>query len=593
MADTRSICDVCGKEFKARKGLATHIGSKACLEKGKIYKCEKCWKIFTVEKDYVRHAQKKISCEKLSNLIKNLNPEPTFEEERHIAKLVCKNTEEYLHIIKHTIPPKWDNDQINNNMLRYGAMCGNADVCIKAKANGATCWNKMAYCAILCESTEIQELAIEWGALNWDNMILFAARIGNKEICESVRKYATASGDDIDYNNMLKEASLNNYTELCILAREWGADNLDGMITYAGYGGHENICTLAINWGKLDSISIDYNELLVAGARCGHKHICILAKELGAYDLYEMISKSLYAGYIEICDLAIQWAKDSEVVIDWNSLLRDSATWGYIKKCIFTEKHGATNYDGMLANGAFGGHKHICEIAKERGAKDFNRMLYMATCNDNEEMCVLAKKYGATNFAEMLHTAAYHSSEHLCKLAKEWYDSPASIGTEGIGYETKMDFNKMLHEATRGNNLNLCKLAKKWGASNFEEMLITATICERPDLCAQAKQWGAKKFDDMLSNSAFCDNKKLCKLAKKWGARDFNAMLIGAVCGGNIGLSTLATKWGATNACEAQQDSIHSSIKDIYELTTRVAKTRPYGSQEELCELARKWGATE
>ena len=61
---------------------------------------------------------------------------------------------------------------------------------------------------------------------------------------------------------MLRNAAYEGMEHLCILAKEWGALDFNGMLSLAKSGKHENICRLAREWGATDSytkyISIHY-----------------------------------------------------------------------------------------------------------------------------------------------------------------------------------------------------------------------------------------------------------------------------------------------------------------------------------------------
>ena len=70
----------------------------------------------------------------------------------------------------------------------------------------------------------------------------------------------------IDINNLLIHPTSITF---CELAKEWGANDFDGMLWGGARGGHREMCELAKEWG-----ANDFNRMLLNGARGGHREMC-------------------------------------------------------------------------------------------------------------------------------------------------------------------------------------------------------------------------------------------------------------------------------------------------------------------------------
>ena len=106
----------------------------------------------------------------------------------------------------------------------------------------------------------------------------------------------------------------------------------DPMLAHAAFGGHSDLCELAIAHG-----ATDFDGMLVNAASGGHRDICELAIVHGATNFKWMLAFAAKHGHRDICELAIA--------------------------------HDATNFNCMLANAIRGEHPDICSIAISHGAK--------------------------------------------------------------------------------------------------------------------------------------------------------------------------------------------------------------------------------
>ena len=130
---------------------------------------------------------------------------------------------------------------------------------------------------ILCGAAEggyesICRLAKEWGASDFNEMLVSAAGCGHEHICRLAKQWGANN-----FNGMLFYAAKGGNENICRLAKKWGANDFDNMLCYAAEGDHENICRLAKEWGVNN-----FNVMLFGAARGGHENICRLAKEWDA-----------------------------------------------------------------------------------------------------------------------------------------------------------------------------------------------------------------------------------------------------------------------------------------------------------------------
>ena len=80
-----------------------------------------------------------------------------------------------------------------------------------------------------------------------------ASHRGNLPLCLLAKECGAT-----DWNGMLYMAALGgNKSRLCYIAKEWGATYWNGMLSGAAHNGNEGLCRLAKEWG-----AIDYNGML-------------------------------------------------------------------------------------------------------------------------------------------------------------------------------------------------------------------------------------------------------------------------------------------------------------------------------------------
>jgi hypothetical protein len=68
---------------------------------------------------------------------------------------------------------------------------------------------------------------------------------------------------------MLFEAARAGHRDLCELAVSWGATNFNTMLCGAAYGGHRDLCELAVSWAKAHGYrwcTSDFDEILDVAA---------------------------------------------------------------------------------------------------------------------------------------------------------------------------------------------------------------------------------------------------------------------------------------------------------------------------------------
>ena len=112
---------------------------------------------------------------------------------------------------------------------------------------------------------------------------------------------------------LLIKSAGRKHRELCELAREWGATRFNEMLYSAAKGGHRDLCILAREWG-----ATGFYFMLECAARCGHRDICKLAREWGAPNFDDMLECAVRYGHRDIYKLAREWSAgaDEDIIDD-------------------------------------------------------------------------------------------------------------------------------------------------------------------------------------------------------------------------------------------------------------------------------------
>jgi hypothetical protein len=103
-------------------------------------------------------------------------------------------------------------------------------------------------------------------------------------------------------NSVLYQGALGGHTQVCQLAKSWGANDYDLMLVAATEAGCSALCQLAKEWGAKS-----FDDMLQRAALSGHEHLCHLAKSWGATDFTMMLCNAAASGHTDLCRLAKEW----------------------------------------------------------------------------------------------------------------------------------------------------------------------------------------------------------------------------------------------------------------------------------------------
>lgn len=141
------------------------------------------------------------------------------------------------------------------------------------------------------------------------NSLLYSGALnGNVEMCILAKEHGAN-----DFNKMLEGASLMGHGDICQLAKEWGATEFDRMLKYLNeYSliikpGHLIVCRLAVEWGINTP-----EEVLKIGVKRRSEELCNLAHELGARDFDGMFNLALKNHCGNIARLAWEWKNETQ-----------------------------------------------------------------------------------------------------------------------------------------------------------------------------------------------------------------------------------------------------------------------------------------
>lgn len=192
-------------------------------------------------------------------------------------------------------------------MLMCAAFHGNQECCHLAKnlaknfapINFQDAQNMLRMAALGGQRSTC-ELAIQWGATDYNGMLCYAARNNHVDICELAIELGAT-----DFNEMLSKAGAFGQIEMCQRAIDRGANNFNYFLEMASFGGHEDCCLLAISYG-----ATDYDCMYVAACG-GFNNICRLAKKLDARDYEKMLKHAFFHSQIITACLAKYWIINS------------------------------------------------------------------------------------------------------------------------------------------------------------------------------------------------------------------------------------------------------------------------------------------
>jgi hypothetical protein len=201
--------------------------------------------------------------------------------------------------------------------------------------------------------------------------------------------------------NILSDGAFAGHQDICQLAKDWGATNFNGMLLGATRGGHRALCELAISWG-----ATDFEGMLLAAANSGHQDLCELAIFEGARGFTYMLANAAYGGHRDLCELAISEAKIYGyrwTTSDFDRMLTWAATRGFRDLCELAVSWGATNFNKMLEEATQSGRYDMCLLAiswakargKPLGVSDFENMLAIASRRDNVQLKQIAEYWRA------------------------------------------------------------------------------------------------------------------------------------------------------------------------------------------------------
>ena len=183
---------------------------------------------------------------------------------RELVRISCSNITEDLatllqahgnrHVLNKVTHKVQSRYLLDLNMMLCGAAKGgHRDLCILARD-----WTRET--PLDCDDEQ----------LNYDNML--------------ARDWARGTpldydDDQLNYDNMLWCAAGGGHRELCELAREWGATDLNWMLRCAAEGGHRDLCELARGWMDAEGINPNFRDMLSGATEGGHSEMCVLARE--------------------------------------------------------------------------------------------------------------------------------------------------------------------------------------------------------------------------------------------------------------------------------------------------------------------------
>ena len=340
--------------------------------------------------------------------------------------------------------------------------------------------------AVVHHDGYVDQLRFDLIKLRFGRMLFNAARYGHRDICilahewiseaqQRLRKnYPGIHLAALDYNEMLLKAAKGGHRDLCILAREWSRE-----------------------WShEVPSQSLHFDGMIVQAARCADpvraRELCNLAREwIGRAEGTHSIPGAHSAPANAESEMP-KAQSDMTTVTNWNRMLRAAARGGHRDLCELarefemTQSNGTRrfpfDFEGMLNDAARGGHRDLCILAREWALEadapltEFSDMLGAAArCRDvarARDICILAREWmrethseNARYFQAMLRNAAEKGHRELCILAREWAMEIAARSAPEMQNVSLLDYNEMLASANIHEHYDLCRLARQWGAT--------------------------------------------------------------------------------------------------------------------------------
>lgn len=144
-----------------------------------------------------------------------------------------------------------------NEMLWHAAAGGHINICKLARKWGATRWSTMIHGAMGGEECK-SKIALK--------------------ICVLAHKWSCSAGDPLDGNDLLYDAARIGSRDLCILARSFGIteEGLDEMILWAAKTSNRELCELAHEWSKETGWNLDYKKAIHNAADRRNWDLCKL-----------------------------------------------------------------------------------------------------------------------------------------------------------------------------------------------------------------------------------------------------------------------------------------------------------------------------
>lgn len=162
-----------------------------------------------------------------------------------------------------------------------------------------------------------------------------AIRTGRRDVCQLVREIEPAGGFQ-RWNRMLLEAAIHGSRDLCLLAREWGANNWNTMLDGAISSGSLDLCLLAREWGARN-----WNTMLDGALSSGSLDLCSLAREwqhqtpitLGITPDATVLIRAIYSGQRAVCCFIYSWIIQDHEFIRWDEVMSSALRCGDIEIC--------------------------------------------------------------------------------------------------------------------------------------------------------------------------------------------------------------------------------------------------------------------
>ena len=170
------------------------------------------------------------------------------------------------------------------------------------------------------------------------------------------------------------------------------------------------------------SEKITFMDMIRYSAVDGHRDLCILAHEWGMNRTFDAFGETGF-------DIMMEYAADCEDPVRARDLCILAKEWNREAR-----SKSSLHFNGMLMHAVARGNQELCEIADDWATQtnsvlDLETMLTRAAgCPDAaraRDLCILAKKWGLESktpldFDKMRDAAARNGNQELCELARKW-----------------------------------------------------------------------------------------------------------------------------------------------------------------------------